>query len=157
MLHIRLLTPQDDLPAVAQLYADSWKCAYAGILPGRFLEKLAPERWLSVLRAEPDTSLAAFEDGRIVGTAMLSYQRSEIVSLYLLPQETGRGIGAQLLAYALNALKENGCEQALVWVHAANRRAISFYQREGFRATGQKMQESYGEAACELIQLVRLL
>lgn len=157
MYHTRFLTPQDDLAAAAQVYTFSWKNAYAHILPQRFLDKLTPERWLSVLRADPDSSLGLFEGERIIGTAMLSIPRGEIVSLYLLPEFIGKGLGKQLLASAVDALAANGCEQAALWVMCVNTHAISFYLRAGFLPTGQVMEENYGGEAIELMEMSKPL
>ena len=157
MHHIRLLTPQDDLAAAAQVYTDSWKSTYERSLPQRFLDKLTPERWLGMLRADPSASLGLFENGRIIGTAMVNIPRGEIVSLYLLPEAVGKGWGRQLLHSAMEVLLANGCEKVCLWVMCQNTHAISFYLRQGFHPTGRVMEETYGTAAAELMEMVRLL
>lgn len=157
MHHIRFLTPQDDLAAAAQVYTESWKSAYARILPQCFLDKLSPERWLSVLRADPSASLGLFEEERIIGTAMINVPRAEIVSLYLLPEKTGKGLGKKLLNAALQALAEHGCEMASLWVMCANTHAITFYLRAGFAPTGSMQQENYATQSVELLEMTRKL
>ena len=157
MHHIRFLSPQDDLVAAAQVYTESWKAAYAGILPQRFLDKLSPDRWLAVLRADPSSSLGLFVEERIIGTAMLNVPRAEIVSLYLLPEAAGKGFGKMLLNAALEALKEHGCEAASRWVMCANTHAITFYLRSGFAPTGRMQEENYGTQAVELMEMTRRL
>ena len=109
MITIRPLTPQDDLKAVGELYAYSWQQTYQRLLPQRFLDKLTHDRWSAVLRADPGSSLGMFEDGMLIGTAMLSFRREEgregygeIISLYLLPEKTGQGHGSRLLRAALS-------------------------------------------------------
>lgn len=93
MAVIRPLCAQDDFNEVGDVYAQSWKVCYQGLLPQAFLDKLTHDRWSGMLRADPSASLGVFEDGRIVGTAMVSYAREpgregfgELVSLYLLPE-----------------------------------------------------------------------
>ena len=71
MLDIRVLTPDDDLQAVGELYAESWKQAYQRLLPQRFLDKLTHDRWTALLRADPSASLGMYENGMLIGTAML--------------------------------------------------------------------------------------
>ena len=100
MAVIRPLCAQDDFNEVGDVYAQSWKVCYQGLLPQAFLDKLTHDRWSGMLRADPSASLGVFEDGRIVGTAMVSYAREpgregfgELVSLYLLPEAMGRGYG----------------------------------------------------------------
>ena len=97
MAVIRPLRAQDDFNEAGEVYVQSWKACYQGLLPQAFLDKLTRDRWSGMLRADPSASLGVFEDGRIVGTAMVSYAREpgregfgELVSLYLLPEEIGR-------------------------------------------------------------------
>jgi len=162
MMEVRPLTREDDLLAVGRLYVDSWQQAYQRILPQRFLDRLTPDRWSAVLHAEPENSLALFEDGVLTGTAMLGFPRGEgregygeIVSLYLLPGAEGRGHGRRLLEASLSHLKEQGCEKACLWVMCANSHAVLFYVHMGFRPTGRMQQENYGGEMVELMELAR--
>ena len=75
MAVVRPLCAQDDFDEVGNVYAESWKACYRGLLPQAFLDKLTHDRWSGMVRADPSASLGAFEDGRIVGTAMVSYAR----------------------------------------------------------------------------------
>ena len=75
MAVIRPLCAQDDFNEVGDVYVQSWKVCYQGLLPQAFLDKLTRDRWSGMLRADPSASLGVFEDGRIVGTAMVSYAR----------------------------------------------------------------------------------
>ena len=67
MAVIRPLCAQDDFDEVGNVYAESWKACYRGLLPQAFLDKLTHDRWSGMVRADPSASLGAFEDGRIVG------------------------------------------------------------------------------------------
>jgi len=160
MITIRPLTPQDDLKAVGELYAYSWQQTYQRLLPQRFLDKLTHDRWSAVLRADPGSSLGMFEDGMLIGTAMLSFRREEgregygeIISLYLLPEKTGQGHGSRLLRAALDQLRMLGCENACLWVMCGNTHAVLFYVHMGFRPTGRMQQESYGGEMVEMMEL----
>ena len=164
MIEIRSLSPQDDWAAVGRLYVESWQNTYQRILPQRFLDKLTPDRWSAVVRADPGSSLGLFENGALTGTAMLGFPRQEgrggygeIISLYLLPHAQGQGHGRRLLEAALAQLREQGCENACLWVMSANTRAVFFYLRMGFRATGRMQQETYGSAAVELMEMEKPL
>ena len=88
MAVIRPLCAQDDFDEVGNVYAESWKACYRGLLPQAFLDKLTHDRWSGMVRADPSASLGAFEDGRIVGTAMVSYARE--------PGREGFGVAAGL-------------------------------------------------------------
>jgi len=162
MIEIRPLTPLDDLTAVGELYACSWKQTYQRIMPQRFLDRLTHDRWSAVLRADPGASLGMFEDGVLIGTAMLSFPREEgregygeIVGIHLLPEKEGQGYGRKLLEATLENLREHGCENACLWVICANTHAALFYVHMGFQPTGRMQRESYGGEMLELMELTR--
>ena len=164
MLEIRTLTPEDDLQAVGELYAESWKQAYQRLLPQRFLDKLTHDRWTALLRAEPEASLGMYEDGELIGTAMLGFGREEgregcgeVVSLYLQPEKTGQGYGTCLLEAVMQHLRQHGCETVYLWVMCGSTRAVHFYVRRGFHPTGRIQQENYGGEPVELMELQRRL
>lgn len=164
MIEIRPLTLQDNLTAVGELYAYSWKHTYQRILPQRFLDKLTHDRWSAVLRANPEASLGMFEDGVLIGTAMLGFLRGEdrqgygeIVGIHLLPEKEGQGYGRKLLEASLENLREHGCENACLWVMCANTHAMLFYVHMGFHPTGRMQQESYGGETVELMELIKTL
>ena len=99
MVDIRALTPQDDLAIVGQIYAESWKDCYRGLLPQSFLNKLTPERWTAVIAAAPHRTAVLWLNGQPVGAATVGFCRDkgregygEIISLYLLPGTLGQGV-----------------------------------------------------------------
>ena len=164
MLEIRTLTPEDDLQAVGELYAESWKQTYQRLLPQRFLDKLTHDRWTALLHAEPEASLGMYEDGALVGTAMLGFGREEgregcgeVVSLYLSPDRIGQGYGSRLLEAAMQHLREQGCEKVYLWVMCGNIHAVHFYVRKGFHPTGRIQMENYGGEMVELMEMQRSL
>lgn len=164
MMEIRTLTHQDDLSAVGEVYARSWKRHYMGILPDTFLERLTGDRWSAMLRADPSSSLGVFEDGQVLGTAMTGFSRDEeragygeIIAIYLLPEARSRGLGRMLLEAAMHRLREDGCEHACLWVMEPNRSSIGFYEHVGFHPSGRTQQEMYGGRLITLLEYVRRL
>ena len=73
----------------------------------------------------------------------------EIVSLYVLPERAGRGIGSKLLDVALDALAAEGFERAYLWVLADNVPARAFYECRGFQLLER---ENVDEIAGELLR-----
>ena len=66
-------------------------------------------------------------------------------SLYIDPETLGQGIGHTLMSHALSTFAAWGCERATLWVLEGNSRAISFYERQGWRCTGAtKVDQSFG-------------
>lgn len=75
-----------------------------------------------------------YDDGVIRG--MMVLQGDEIQRLFVEPSFQGRGVGAALMNYAV---RQHGCNH--LWALEKNVRALRFYQRHGFHATGEKIFE----------------
>ena len=78
-------------------------------------------------------------------------------SLYIDPDTLGQGIGHTLMNHALSTFAAWGCERATLWVLEGNSRAISFYERQGWRCTGAtKVDRSFGLRLVEREMAVQL-
>lgn len=159
MLTIREMTAQDDIDAVADIYAQSWKSAYRGIVPERYLQKLTGDRWSGMLRADPSASLVAFVGDKPVGTAFVGFDREpgregcgEIVAIYLLPQHIGKGYGKALMRAALQKLWDEGAGDVCLWALSQNTRAEGFYEHLGFERTGRLQHEQIGGESLEVTE-----
>lgn len=126
---------------------------YAGQLPGEdILFHAAREHsaaryagWL----AEPDRyrlwGAVTQTTGAMVGYVMLcppdlpiptTAQDLEIKRIYLLSRFQGGGVGARLMATAVEAAKTSGARRVLLGVWRENAQAIAFYARQGFAEAG---------------------
>ena len=71
-------------------------------------------------------------------------------ALYIDPGALGQSIGHTLMNHALSTFAAWGCERATLWVLEGNSRAISFYERQGWRCTGAtKVDQSFGPCLVE--------
>ena len=78
-------------------------------------------------------------------------------SLYIDPDALGQSIGHTLMNHALNTFAAWRCEHATLWVLEGNSRAISFYERQGWRCTGAtKVDQSFGPRLVEHEMAVQL-
>ena len=78
-------------------------------------------------------------------------------SLYIDPETLGQGIGHALMSHALSTFAAWRCEHATLWVLEGNSRAISFYERQGWRCTGAtKVDQSFGPCLVEHEMAVQL-
>ncbi len=75
-----------------------------------------------------------YDDGVVKGIIRVS--GDEIEKLYVEPQFQSQGIGAKLLRFAVENFGSS-----YLWALEYNMRGIAFYQRNGFRLTGEKMIE----------------
>ena len=78
-------------------------------------------------------------------------------ALYIDPGALGQSIGHTLMNHALSTFAAWGCEHATLWVLEGNSRAISFYERQGWRCTGAtKVDQSFGPCLVEHEMAVQL-
>ena len=79
--------------------------------------------------------IRVWDDGVVKGFILV--RNGEVKKLFVEPVLQGHGIGARLLEYAV----EHMGSQTL-WALEKNAGAIRFYQRHGFRLTGEKRLEN---------------
>ncbi len=100
------------------------------------------------------STLLVAEDhgGRLLGYVLVLYPpRSRLARLYsiaVLPEASRRGIGSLLLAAAEEAARRRGRCAMRLEVHEHNTRAISRYERSGYRLFGRRPRyyEDHGNA-----------
>ena len=56
--------------------------------------------------------------------------------LFVRPEAGGRGIGRCLLARAEQAIRDAGCDRAILWTHEQNEHAQRVYRAAGYVADG---------------------
>lgn len=139
--HVRRAKPADSA-ALAELFAESWRLAYRGIIPHNHLECLIGRRgqkwWSKAIRTE--SHLLVIEvAGKIAGYASCGESRDhkvykgEIYELYLAPLYQGLGLGEHLFEACRNELDRRGFDGLIVWALEDNDTAASFYWRRGGR------------------------
>jgi len=133
----------DDVYAVSKLFAASWKYAYTGIVNSEYLCALSDEHWISFLQMglyeQKIDCLIVEKDGEIVGASVSRKSLidqfpddGELVCLYLLPEQIGKGIGHILLTAVEDLLRNKGYSHYIVDVLTENQRAKDFYKAHGF-------------------------
>lgn len=158
---IRAIAPGDDRTAISGIYEQSWKHAYRGIVPQAYLDAIPPGRWADKLDTPGWHTLVCLEGGRPVGTCSFCASRfpeypgcGEIISIYFLPEYTGRGFGRQLLGAAVSELRALGFGEIFLWVLEENARARRFYERFGFAPTEDLLDDSIGGKALREMRYV---
>lgn len=153
VVHIRP-TALEDAEALTDLHLNVWEEAYTGLIAADILAERRARRdarldnWRKILTGYTNTQLVAEDDGgRLLGFASVDSGRDEpssglpkreVMALYVRAETYGTGVGYALLKAAI------GDESAYLWVLEGNRRAIDFYERQGFRFDGTSKPEPMG-------------
>jgi ribosomal protein S18 acetylase RimI-like enzyme len=136
-----------DGPAVAQVWVEAWRGAYADLMPAAFLAGLDAGSGLphfeeairsgrSLLVAELDAAVVGFSFVASSRDADVTGPTGEVIAINVLPSHWRRGVGRMLLDDSTRRLQQQGCSQATLWVLHGNTRARRFYEAVGWRPDG---------------------
>jgi GNAT superfamily N-acetyltransferase len=157
-----------DARAIAQVHVDSWRAAYPGLIPERFLERLSVGRrerqWADTLAAGEDGPVVLVADSgdRLVGFSTVAIPArdpdeeddvAEIPAIYVAPQAWGRGVGRALIGASIDAMRDAGCREAILWAVAGNDRAAAFYVAGGWHDDGGRRPSQYFPDAGEVVEV----
>lgn len=136
-----------DGPAVARVWVEAWRGAYAGLMPAEFLAALDAAKGLprfeEAIQSGP-SMLVAELDAAVVGFAFFGASRDadatdatgEVIAINLLPSHWRRGVGRLLLDQSARRLQQQGFVHATLWVLHGNTRARAFYEALGWQPDG---------------------
>ncbi|MGA9775266.1 MAG: GNAT family N-acetyltransferase [Candidatus Dormiibacterota bacterium] len=139
----------EDAAGIASLHLRSVFAAYSEILAADFLATLTldsfVEQWHQRLGAQGSSpfteTMVAETQSQIVGFAYCDLSRdggandvAEVLALHVAPEQRQRGIGQALLETADSRLFARSASNILLWVFEQNWRARRFYERMGWRA-----------------------
>ena len=139
-LEIRPAVP-DDIPAIVALLADDALGAQR-----ESPDDLTPyTAAFECLAADPNQHLVvAVRDDRVVGTLQLTIvpglsrrgaTRSLVEAVRVHSDERGSGLGTQLIEWAIDASRREGCQLVQLTSDATRTDAHRFYERLGFTAS----------------------
>jgi ribosomal protein S18 acetylase RimI-like enzyme len=153
-----------DARGIAQVHVETWRSAYAGILPDRVIVQMSVDEkaaaWRQLVQRQNTIEaviVAEVSDGTIVGfascgaagpEAMADYD-GEIHTLYVLPDWQEQGIGRALLCACLRLLAAAAMANAYLWVLADNPSRF-FYQAMGGLRIGERDERLWGAIVHEI-------
>ena len=149
MVHIRRAQSGDE-ETLARIQTESWKAAFAGIVPAELLAQCTnverAEKMYARLLAERRGNGYILElDGKAHCIAWWDAAKdddmpgaAELRCIHSLPDNWRRGYGSRMMERVLADVKVAGYETIVLWVFARNERAIRFYEAHGFTASGKK-------------------
>lgn len=151
-----------DIDSVNYVLRNSWRAAYRGIVSDDYLDGLAMDHWCEFLEKglrEHSIFVLVLERGdQIIGAAVLSPAAREgavcLLSFYLLPEETGKGLGHMFYQGIEAESVKRGYTDCVLDVLQDNQRAVGFYCSHGFRATGRTTDAVLGNRTytCDILE-----
>ncbi len=143
MITIRNATKRD-AGLIAQVYVDSWRESYAGLIPDWVLLGMSYRRlakaWERAIRTagRDEAILVAEAEGEgivALGSCGPTRDRAleyggEVYTLYVHPNHVGQGVGSQLLKALFDKLEGLGTPSAIIWALAQNP-SRHFYKAQG--------------------------
>jgi ribosomal protein S18 acetylase RimI-like enzyme len=149
MVQIRKAGPTD-CPGIARVQVDSYRTAYAGLLPEPYLAHFTyaeqAQDWQTWLATNTDDVLLVAEsvDNDVVGYVLARARPdihhgydAEILALHASPPFQGRGVGKALLRAAITELEGRGCQSAMLWTLKGNP-VRRWYERLEGKIIGEK-------------------
>lgn len=146
---------QGDEKTLAYIQTESWKAAFAEILPADLLKRCTDidkaEKMYSgllkdnigngyILEINNKAHCIAYWDASREAD-MAGY--AELICIHSLQDGWRHGYGSQMMIRVLDDIRNAGFNKVMLWVFKENTRAISFYEKHGFTANG-KSQEALG-------------
>ena len=140
---IKRMETEDEIRGKAFVHWRSWHEVYPGLVSRDYLDNFTLERAEKMAFSWTDGILVAKDGERVIGFVGFGNRgeeapdTGEVFALYVLSEYYGTEVGKALFEAALEQLK--GYPRICLWVLKDNPRAIRFYQKCGFAATGEEM------------------
>lgn len=154
-----------DVDAVVRIQSDTWRAAYAGLVPAAALAGLtgpdAREAWGAAIAAGGGYHVLVAEEGEwTVGFCAAAFYAgedgaaiAEVTTLLVEPRWGRRGHGGRLLAAAADALRGHGATAGRAWVPEVDTVSRAFYGRAGWDADGAVRGLDTGDGTVREIRL----
>lgn len=145
----------------------AWRWAYRGVMPDDVLDSLSEEsraaQW-EVALEQGESMWVAEADGEIVGFASQGAARDEdladgtveLLTLYVVEDVLGTGVGSALTAAVEDEWRARGIELAVLWVAVDNQLGRAFYERHGWTPDGtRKLEHVRDDEAIEAVRYAK--
>jgi L-amino acid N-acyltransferase YncA len=153
MMIIRPATPRD-CPEIARIQVDSYRSAYAPILPATYLEHFTyteqAQDWQDWFAADNREILyvALTQEGNLTGYALGKCNpdeappyESELVALHVRQEYQRQGLGRQLFSAVSQALLDQGSHSLFLWTIYGNP-SRTWSEKLGGQLIGEKAWEN---------------
>lgn len=160
---------RDDAAAIGRVHVETWRSAYAGLLPDAMLASMSDVRqssWWSHAIADPAQARGIFvaddPDRGVIGFGSCGPVRDppvnldgterrvgEVYTLYVEPDFQNRGLGRRLLDALFRQLDADGYDTAVLWMLADNPTRF-FYEGMGGQRVGERTDTLAGQDVDEV-------
>jgi GNAT superfamily N-acetyltransferase len=148
-----------DTKAIGHIQVETWRDAYAGLLPDKMLLRMSAEieggRWVRVIERNEAVVVAEDAKAGVIGFGSCGPSRlgdlpydSEVYTLYVQPGYQGQGAGRGLLQALFDEIKQAGGKAVLIWVLKANPSRF-FYEAMGGRHVADRNERLWGAVVDE--------
>jgi ribosomal protein S18 acetylase RimI-like enzyme len=133
---------REDLPAIQEVYLETWLDAYSAFIPESDLRAYFDEHYdlasLESLFEKPGSDGCVAEvNGRVVGFVRTIYAQNEqrfyVSSLYILPGCQGAGLGRRLMKEAEQIGEKYSADEIWLGVMTQNVKTVDWYRKLGFK------------------------
>ncbi|MGE0735760.1 MAG: N-acetyltransferase family protein [Alphaproteobacteria bacterium] len=148
----------DDAKTIGEIYVETWRTTYAGMLPDHVLVRMSEARhavlWGHDIGDRSQLVRVAESNNRIVGFGSAGALRNagagqgEVYTLYVRPDAHGHGVGRKLILSLFEGLLARGYPSAVIYVVAANPSRF-FYERLGGKRSIQRTERLWGANVAE--------
>lgn len=157
-MKIRKATP-DDASAIKNIHNKTYQISYRGYIPNEYLDRLVItddilQRTRKML--SHTECYVVSEKNCLIAFAYISELDEnvfEINALYVLPEYQRSGAGSLLVNHVCRLKKDKAYKQCLVWT-MKNGPSLEFYNKHGFRSTGNEKVWKFDIPVIELIKIV---
>lgn len=156
-IEIKPIETEKEIKEKAYVYWRCWHNTYKGLVSDEYLNSLNLQKCEERAFESKDNIIIAKDEDRVVGFAEFGIGKEEgcvygeILTLYVLPEYCGQGIGTRLMKSVSEHL--SAYPQICLWVLKENKRAIRFYEKFGFYPDGkEKMSTKVGAEGIRMIK-----
>ena len=117
-MEIRYINSSDNRNAISQIYEESWKNAYSGIIPQDYLDSIPKGQWAKNLDTPGWHTMVCIENEEYIGTSSFCKSRfeqypdsGEVISIYFLPDHVRKGYGSKLMEAVICELQNRASKR----------------------------------------------
>ena len=152
---IKKLETDTEINDMGYVHFKSWHQTYTGLIDSGYLNSFTLEKAKMIALSRKNNALIAKVGEKVVGFVGFgpyrdakNYDIGEVYSIYVLAHYQGRKIGYNLINAAIENLYNY--KNIVLWVLKDNNKAISFYEKCGFRLDGVEKNVMLGTENTEL-------